>query len=164
MRECVREREREREREGEMEGAFDATTTSNVKKIPLLKSKAGPRDDAEAWQARLKEELMALIAYIKWNKQNDNDWFTVSPANKEGTKWKGKCWYIHNMLKYDFDLQFEIPATYPQTAIELELPELEGKYETPHSQQPTHTHTHPIPFRQRGSGSVGHCESGARAS
>ena len=53
-----------------------------MKKIPLLKTKAGPRD--EEWQARLKEELTSLIAYVKWNKSNDNDWFTVSPTNKEG--------------------------------------------------------------------------------
>ena len=77
----------------------------------------------------MKEELASLIAYIKMNKQNDNDWFTVQPLPESGgTKWKGKCWYIHNLLKYEFDLQFEIPATYPQTAIEIELPELEGKY------------------------------------
>ena len=67
---------------GDMEGAFDSRTTSTVKKIPLLKTKAGPRD--EEWQARLKEELTSLIAYVKWNKSNDNDWFTVSPTNKEG--------------------------------------------------------------------------------
>jgi ufm1-conjugating enzyme 1 len=30
------------------------------------------------------------------------------------------------LVKYEFDLQFEIPATYPQTPIELELPELDG--------------------------------------
>ena len=31
------------------------------------------------------------------------------------------------MVKYEFDMQFEIPATYPQSPIEIELPELEGK-------------------------------------
>ena len=35
--------------------------------------------------------------------------------------------YVHNLLKYEFDLQFEIPVTYPATAPELELPELDGK-------------------------------------
>lgn len=44
-----------------------------------------------------------------------------------GTKWAGKCWIVHNLLKYEFDLEFEIPVTYPQTAIELQLPELDGK-------------------------------------
>lgn len=34
--------------------------------------------------------------------------------------------YVHNLLKYEFDLQFEIPVTYPATAPELELPELDG--------------------------------------
>ena len=34
---------------------------------------------------------------------------------------------MHSLLKYEFDLEFEIPVTYPQTAIELQLPELDGK-------------------------------------
>ena len=42
-------------------------------------------------------------------------------------RWTGKCWYIHNLVRYEFDLQFEIPATYPAIPIELELPELDGK-------------------------------------
>ena len=37
--------------------------------------------------------------------------------------------YIHNLLKYEFDLQFEVPVTYPATAPELELPELDGETE-----------------------------------
>ena len=42
-------------------------------------------------------------------------------------RWTGKCWYIYNMVKYEFNMQFEIPATYPQSPIEIELPELDGK-------------------------------------
>ena len=34
--------------------------------------------------------------------------------------------FIHNLLKYEFALQFEIPVTYPATAPEIELPELDG--------------------------------------
>ena len=30
--------------------SFDAGTTSTVKKIPLLKKNAGPRDDKAEWQ------------------------------------------------------------------------------------------------------------------
>eukprot|EP00455_Lapot_gusevi_P035807 TRINITY_DN3966_c0_g1_i3.p1 TRINITY_DN3966_c0_g1~~TRINITY_DN3966_c0_g1_i3.p1 ORF type:complete len:180 (+),score=77.00 TRINITY_DN3966_c0_g1_i3:50-541(+) len=56
----------------------------------------------------------------------DNDWFRIE-SNKTGTRWKGKCWYYHENVKYEFDLQFEIPVTYPTTPIELELPELDGK-------------------------------------
>mmetsp|Transcript_30040 Transcript_30040/g.41591 ORF Transcript_30040/g.41591 Transcript_30040/m.41591 type:complete len:172 (-) Transcript_30040:73-588(-) len=104
---------------------WDSTTRETVKKIPLLATKAGPRD-GEAWNTRLKEEYKALIGYVQSNKANDSDWFTIS-SNKEGTKWTGKCWYIHNLLRYEFDLQFEIPVTYPQTAPELELPALDGK-------------------------------------
>jgi ferredoxin-like protein FixX len=61
--------------------------------------------------------------------------------------WFGKCWYIYNMHKYEFRLEFDvrgcmesaaetcavltdavqIPITYPATAPELTLPELDGK-------------------------------------
>ena len=58
--------------------------------IPLLKTKAGPRD-GEAWMARLKEEYLALIKYVENNKEADNDWFRLE-SNKEGTRWFGKCW------------------------------------------------------------------------
>lgn len=110
-----------------MEG-WDPNTKSTLTQIPLLTTKAGPRDGA-AWTSRLKEEYKALIAYTSMNKSKDNDWFRISAANPEGTRWKGKCWYVHNLLKYEFDLQFDIPVTYPATAPELELPELDGKTE-----------------------------------
>jgi ufm1-conjugating enzyme 1 len=60
------------------------------------------------------------------NKEHDNDWFLLE-SNDDGTRWFGKCWYIHNFHKYEFALQFDIPVTYPVTAPELELPELDGK-------------------------------------
>lgn len=40
------------------------------------------------------------------NKASDMDWFRLE-SNKEGTKWFGKCWYIHNLLKYEFDVAFD---------------------------------------------------------
>eukprot|EP00746_Dinoflagellata_sp_MGD_P003152 gnl/MRDRNA2_/MRDRNA2_106124_c0_seq1.p1 gnl/MRDRNA2_/MRDRNA2_106124_c0~~gnl/MRDRNA2_/MRDRNA2_106124_c0_seq1.p1 ORF type:complete len:191 (-),score=40.83 gnl/MRDRNA2_/MRDRNA2_106124_c0_seq1:40-552(-) len=103
----------------------DAATKAIVQKIPLLTIKAGPRDK-EKWIDRLKEELAALIKYVSVNKENDHDWFQIT-SNEDGTKWNGTCWYVHNLLKYEFDLQFEIPATYPLAPIELELPQLDGK-------------------------------------
>ncbi|MBA0673257.1 hypothetical protein Goklo_024021 [Gossypium klotzschianum] len=108
-----------------MEG-WDPNTKSTLTQIPQLTTKAGPRDGT-AWTQRLKEEYRALIAYTQMNKSNDNDWFRILAANPEGTRWTGKCWYVHNLLKYEFDLQFDIPVTYPATAPELELPELDGK-------------------------------------
>lgn len=108
-----------------MEG-WDPNTKSTLTQIPLLTTKAGPRDGT-AWTQRLKEEYKALIAYTQMNKSNDNDWFRISAANPEGTRWTGKCWYVHNLLKYEFDLQFDIPVTYPSTAPEIELPQLDGK-------------------------------------
>lgn len=72
------------------------------------------------------QELQALIKYIQQNKATDSDWFTIT-SNKEGTKWNGRCWYIHSLLKYEFPFEFEIPATYPATAPEIKIPELDGK-------------------------------------
>jgi ufm1-conjugating enzyme 1 len=60
---------------------------------------------------------MSLIKYIQYNKNDDNDWVKIEATNKEQTKyyicvirirWKGKCHYIHNLVRYDFDLQFEV--------------------------------------------------------
>eukprot|EP00922_Rhytidocystis_sp_ex-Travisia-forbesii_P061764 GHVS01091477.1.p1 GENE.GHVS01091477.1~~GHVS01091477.1.p1 ORF type:complete len:158 (+),score=16.74 GHVS01091477.1:116-589(+) len=92
--------------------------------LPVCSVKCGPRDSE--WPDRLKEEYKALIAYVQTNKASRQDWFKIQP-NKEGNKWSGKCWYMHQMVKYEFDLQFEIPAGYPMTPIELELPQLDGK-------------------------------------
>nr|QBH72959.1 ubiquitin-fold modifier-conjugating enzyme 1 [Essigella californica] len=100
-------------------------TKSVLKTIPLLKTKAGPRD-VDLWPQRLKEEYQSLIQSVKNNKDNDNDWFRLE-SNKEGTKWFGKCWVFHNQLKYEFDIEFDIPVTYPTTAPEIVLPELDGK-------------------------------------
>eukprot|EP01090_Pellita_catalonica_P003287 TRINITY_DN12954_c0_g1_i1.p1 TRINITY_DN12954_c0_g1~~TRINITY_DN12954_c0_g1_i1.p1 ORF type:complete len:174 (+),score=23.68 TRINITY_DN12954_c0_g1_i1:28-522(+) len=105
---------------------MDQTTKQTLQKIPLLKVNAGPTD-GDAWVQRLKEEYTALITYVKINKQADHDWFSLEAGNKLGTRWKGKCWYIHDFLKYEFKVQFEIPIAYPKTAIEIQLPELEGK-------------------------------------
>ena len=84
--------------------SWDSNTLTTVKKIPLLTQKAGPRD-GEAWVARLKEELTVLIQYVSTCKANDTDWFTIS-SNKEGTRWTGKCWYIHELIRYEFDMEF----------------------------------------------------------
>eukprot|EP01027_Heterolobosea_sp_BB2_P014824 GEZU01021267.1.p1 GENE.GEZU01021267.1~~GEZU01021267.1.p1 ORF type:complete len:165 (+),score=40.22 GEZU01021267.1:23-517(+) len=106
---------------------MDVKTKETLKKIPLLTVMAGPRD-GENWVKRLKEEYATLIKYVEINKENDNSWFQIE-SNKDGTRWFGKCWYIHNMIKYEFDLQFDIPVTYPATAPEIEIPELDGKTE-----------------------------------
>lgn len=87
------------------------------------------------------------MQYVQNNKASDSDWFRLE-SNKEGTKWFGKCWYVHNLLKYEFDVEFDvsafldvsfylcakwrlffdqIPVTYPATAPEIALPELDGK-------------------------------------
>lgn len=105
---------------------MDEGVKDTVKKIPLLSSRAGPRDPE--WSERLKQEYKALIEYVKMNKDANTDWFKLE-ANKTGTRWTGKCWVMHNFERYEFDLEFEIPATYPSTPVPLALPELDGKTE-----------------------------------
>ncbi|GAA55684.1 ufm1-conjugating enzyme 1 [Clonorchis sinensis] len=74
----------------------DEATKKTLAAIPLLKTRAGPRD-GDLWVQRLKEEYLALIKYIQ------------------------------DMKKYEFDLSFDIPVSYPSTNPELALPELDGK-------------------------------------
>lgn len=49
------------------------------------------------------------MQYVQNNKGADNDWFRLE-SNKEGTRWFGKCWYIHNLLRYEFDVEFDVSA------------------------------------------------------
>lgn len=107
-------------------------TKKALSSIPLLKTKAGPRD-VDLWPQRLKEEYQSLIQvravdihtthdissfvklkylflifqYVQNNKAADNDWFRLE-SNKEGTKWFGKCWVFQNQLKYEFDIEFDV--------------------------------------------------------
>merc|ERR1711998_536610 len=39
---------------------MDSATKEQLKKIPLLKVNAGPRDDPTKWNQRIKEEIMSL--------------------------------------------------------------------------------------------------------
>uniref|UniRef100_A0A2K5KU99 Ubiquitin-fold modifier-conjugating enzyme 1 n=1 Tax=Cercocebus atys TaxID=9531 RepID=A0A2K5KU99_CERAT len=84
----------------------DEATRPVVSEIPVVKT--------NLWVQRLKEEYQSLIRYVENNKNADNDWFRLE-SNKEGTRWFGKCWYIHDLLKYEFDIEFDIPITYPTT-------------------------------------------------
>ena len=77
----------------------------------------------------MKEEYKALIQYQQVNKEAGNEWFTIEAANKTGTRWQGKVWTFHDSIKYEFDLEFDIPVSYPSVAPELALPELDGKTE-----------------------------------
>ncbi|VDM19524.1 unnamed protein product [Wuchereria bancrofti] len=104
---------------------LNESTKKALKAIPLMRTKAGPRD-GDSWVQRLKEEYEALIAFINSNKAADLDWFRLE-SNSDGTRWFGKCWHYHNMLRYEFDVEFDIPVTYPTTAPEIALPELDGK-------------------------------------
>lgn len=103
----------------------DEATRRAVSQIPLLKTHAGPRDRA-LWPQRLKEEYQALIRFVEQNKAADNDWFRLE-SNADGTRWTGTCWFIHELLRYEFRLEFDLPVTYPDTAPEVAVPELDGK-------------------------------------
>jgi len=64
---------------------------------------------------------------VENNKAADIDWFRLE-SNKEGTRWFGKCWYIHELLKYEFDVEFDVRFCDLLALI------------TAASLQPTHTH------------------------
>ena len=91
--------------------------------VPPFSVNAGP--DSKDWPARLREELLGLIEYVRLSKENDAEWFRVE-CDKEGRKWQGSCWYVHDFVRHEFKLEFEIPAAYPACPIELVLPELDG--------------------------------------
>lgn len=105
--------------------AFDENTKQTVRKLPLIKTRAGPAD-GEAWKQRLKEEYMCLIQYVNVNKERDSDWFSLK-ANLEGTRWEGKCWHYHENLRYQFDVSIDLPVGYPLTPPEIKIPELDRK-------------------------------------
>jgi len=53
--------------------------------------------------------VLLFLQYVQNNKSADNDWFRLE-SNKEGTRWFGKCWHIHNLLKYEFEVEFDVSA------------------------------------------------------
>ncbi|EDO28897.1 predicted protein [Nematostella vectensis] len=103
----------------------DEATKKTLAAIPLLKTKAGPRDGKD-WVDRLKEEYTSLIKYVSNNKEADNDWFRLE-SNKEGTR--KPLTIIVNYYELILCVFFspKIPITYPTTAPEIALPELDGK-------------------------------------
>ena len=54
-----------------------AEVSKEVAAIPTLSVHAGPRNK-EDWSARVKEEYLSLISYIRQNKESDNDWCKLS--------------------------------------------------------------------------------------
>merc|ERR1711981_683131 len=106
------------------ERRFSIMSESLMASLPQLSIRAGPEDPE--WTDRLMEEYTALIQYVENNKENDNDWFELG-SDDTGIKWSGKCWFFQDLRKYEFNVEFEIPVTFPSTAPEIALPELEGK-------------------------------------
>ncbi len=104
---------------------MDPQVKASVSRIPLLRTKAGPRD-GDSWTQRLKEEYGSLIKYVENNKETDTHWFNLE-SNPQGTRWYGTCWTFYKNERYEFDMEFDLPVTYPQSPPEIALPALEGK-------------------------------------
>lgn len=96
-----------------------------VDRIPYLKIRAGPQD--EAWPARLQEEFTALIQMATRNAKEGSEWCTIEAVDDACTRWKGTCWTMHEMNRYEYSFEFEIPVGYPTSVLEIRIPELEGK-------------------------------------
>lgn len=58
------------------------------------------------------------LQYVQNNKAADNDWFRLE-SNKDGTRWFGKCWFIHNLLKYEFDVEFDVSINSDDIILDL---------------------------------------------
>lgn len=52
-------------------------------------------------------KFIFILKYVQNNKDAGNDWFRLE-SNKDGNRWFGKCWYMHELLKYEFDIEFEV--------------------------------------------------------
>lgn len=105
---------------------MDRQTRDSVSRIPLMQTKAGPRDGGDLWVARLKEEYRSLIQYVEQCRAADSAWFNLE-SNAQGTRWFGQCWTYHANQKYTFDVEFDLPAAYPSAPPEIALPQLDGK-------------------------------------
>ncbi|XP_072284763.1 ubiquitin-fold modifier-conjugating enzyme 1 [Pyxicephalus adspersus] len=91
----------------------DEATRRVVSEIPLLKTGASPRDK-ELWVQRLKEEYQALI---KVNGEGGALLY-YAPRGQEA------CQRFRNTAGVFY---VQIPVTYPATAPEIAIPELDGK-------------------------------------
>ena len=94
--------------EGGIHGAHPgAPRAASFARLPATASCALSTPDVRASGNRTRAQ------YQKVNKEAGNEWFTIE-SNKTGTRWTGKVWYVHEMLKYEFDLEFDMPVGYPQ--------------------------------------------------
>jgi ufm1-conjugating enzyme 1 len=59
----------------------DEVTKKTLSNIPLLKTKASPRD-GEQWRQRLKEELQALIQVMIYFNRNQNKYVRILVCEK----------------------------------------------------------------------------------
>ena len=66
------------------------------------------------------------MQYVETNKSHDSDWFRLE-SSADGTQWTGRCWRYVDMRRYEFDIEFDVPVSYPTAPPEIALPQLDGK-------------------------------------
>lgn len=85
--------------------------------IPLCSVRAGPIDDRNKWEERLKEEYMSLISYVEFNKKNNCDWFYIEGDEKGSLyliiifRWQGTCWHTYENRRYTFKIFLDVRIT-----------------------------------------------------
>ena len=92
---------------------FDVINKLHPVFVPMIEERSSNYDTgAEEGDRKCKFCVLSncyffILQYVQTNKEQDNDWFRLE-SNKEGTRWFGKCWYIHELLKYEFDVEFDV--------------------------------------------------------
>ncbi|MDP2439485.1 MAG: ubiquitin-conjugating enzyme E2 [archaeon] len=99
--------------------------SSSSSELPTFVNTAGPLD--AGWEARLKEEYAALIAYIKRSKDTQTDWFRLKADDAKGLKWSGTCWTFQRHKKHLFEFSIELPSSYPNAPPDIFVPFFENK-------------------------------------
>ncbi|XP_037267798.1 ubiquitin-fold modifier-conjugating enzyme 1 isoform X2 [Falco rusticolus] len=93
-----------------------------VAELPLLRTSAGPRD-REGWAPRLKEEYRALIQVCRAKPRRSG-----SPVRREQQARRQRLVPSRVQRRgHPVVREVLIPVTYPSTAPEIAIPELDGK-------------------------------------
>ena len=52
---------------------------------------------------------------------------SIAPADRTGLSWQGTAWAAHDLARYAFAFEFEVPAAYPAAPPSIRIPALDGK-------------------------------------
>jgi ufm1-conjugating enzyme 1 len=108
-----------------MSAVVPPSSSGSPSGLPLFTSTSTPLESG--WEARLREEYVALIEYSKQAKEKQTDWFRIKASDPQGLKWEGTCWQYVNHERFEFDFVLELPASYPAAPPDIFLPYFEGK-------------------------------------